>query len=769
MNMDQTLSEKHLIYQSNVLPNLLKKLADQLHVSCNALLALEIGYALRIPLKDGGEFQNCWVFPERDETGRIIGLSLRKWNGEKRMVPGSKRGLSYVPNIHQTVLDSSYQTGPQNWERVTASTPCPICDKPDWCLVSAENPNDPKAVLCSRIQTGSVKDIGTAGYLHIRKPSGYLARSGAVLLPSDSPILLVEGATDVAAAFDLGFVAIGRPNDKGCLDILSRLVAGRSVIVLGENDAGAGREGMEKTFEIIHSSVSQGGKLLPPVGIKDLRQWLQQGLTHDDLLDIIKTSVDRTQQNSILPSDAPLDLAKLWLKEHYYQEDMYTLRYFHGSWYRYESPCYIEIEKTDIRKQLYCFFAGKKFKKLRVNGFDVIEYQPTKYRIDQIIDAMLAFCPIASTEFPCWIDREHDPIDPRRILVFTNGMLFVDEYMAGTIRLHPITPHFFTFTSYPYDFDPDASQTLWMKFLDDLFSTDIQKVKLLQEWFGYNLLPDNSYEKFMVFLGPTRAGKSTMLDVLTYTLGESQVLATSFRDCIRRFGLYPFLGKLAAIIGDVTVDGRYDISEALNLLKRITGNDAVMIERKGKDVSQTYIKLYSRFTMAANVMPRFPDYAHTIESRLLIVQFLKSFAGQEDTTLKTRLKVEAPGILLWALDGLRRLQQNNSFTLPSGHDQLIRRIRDDMTPIAEFISECCTLDRASQQSVRQNQLYECWQQWAIRNGEKPHSARWLSKCLLTLYPHLIRSRRVIGGMRCRIFEGLALTEQAKTMFLGETI
>lgn len=51
-------------------------------------------------------------------------------------------------------------TTPSGWVRVSRSRPCPICGRPDWCLVSA----DGTAVICPR--TESRRRIGDAGYLH---------------------------------------------------------------------------------------------------------------------------------------------------------------------------------------------------------------------------------------------------------------------------------------------------------------------------------------------------------------------------------------------------------------------------------------------------------------------------------------------------------------------------------------------------------------------------------------------------------------------------
>ena len=44
------------------------------------------------------------------------------------------------------------------WKRVSRSDPCPICGKPDWCVVAED------AVICARIE--SLKRCGEAGWLH---------------------------------------------------------------------------------------------------------------------------------------------------------------------------------------------------------------------------------------------------------------------------------------------------------------------------------------------------------------------------------------------------------------------------------------------------------------------------------------------------------------------------------------------------------------------------------------------------------------------------
>ncbi len=56
-----------------------------------------------------------------------------------------------------------------SWKRVNKNEPCPICGKPDWCMVAG----DQSAAICSRI--ASEKQIGRAGagWLHVLRDDAF--------------------------------------------------------------------------------------------------------------------------------------------------------------------------------------------------------------------------------------------------------------------------------------------------------------------------------------------------------------------------------------------------------------------------------------------------------------------------------------------------------------------------------------------------------------------------------------------------------------------
>lgn len=128
-------------------------------------------------------------------------------------------------------------------------------------------------------------------------PSGKVGAKRGLIIPATlptrpDPVLLVEGPTDVAACETLCLAAVGRPSNLAGGGQIARLLGGRDVLVVGENDqnlAGVwpGREGAEKLAEFLAAAWKRAVPwALSPEGTKDVRAYLQhliaQGLTLDD-------------------------------------------------------------------------------------------------------------------------------------------------------------------------------------------------------------------------------------------------------------------------------------------------------------------------------------------------------------------------------------------------------------------------------------------------------------------------------------------------------
>lgn len=135
--------------------------------------------------------------------------------------------------------------------------------------------------------------------VRLRKPDGFKfaienSRNGLFYpeLRFDGPIFLPEGPTDSAALRSLGFDVIGRPFCRGGIDALcdvfSRLPVKRPAVVVADQDK-VGIEGAEATADALFGIVPVK-VIKPPPTMKDARDWLKGGATHD----LVMFRVDQT-------------------------------------------------------------------------------------------------------------------------------------------------------------------------------------------------------------------------------------------------------------------------------------------------------------------------------------------------------------------------------------------------------------------------------------------------------------------------------------------
>jgi len=738
-------------YRQNVCPAMLEYLANDLGVTAKSLDTMGVGYEFAGP---------SWVFAERSPSGKIIGLIRRFPDGKKYTISGSKRGLTYIINPDFGKQKDRYVPGRHNWTRVSPSMPCPLCGRTKWCMVSSENIDNPPAVICGN-KTGSVCECGEGTYLHILRSEDNRSSSCETVLPQTTlPILIVEGQTDVAAAADLGFVGIGRPSAKSVKMLLKMPLNNRPVVVIGENDAGAGKGGMESAYRTIGKLTANIIQLMPPTGIKDLRAWLKTGLTSDGLIAAIENA-PAAPVSEVFEDDVAHTVAKAWMEKELLIDGFPNIRLYKGQWLHYNDGRYQKEVDVLLRGRLYKFLDGKQYQKVdSVGAITLAPYKPSRAKISDIFDALNQWCPIVQDP-PTWLDDEPHT-DPVNLIPFKNGILDFDAYMEGSIVLLEPTPAFFNMNVVPYDFDETLESKIWDDFLDDIFNGDREKINLLAEWMGYNCVPDMSHEKMMIFTGRPRSGKSTVLEALRHMLGHEQCCESTFQSLCGPFGLQPMVGTLAALIGDAKTPHARESDAALEKLLQIVGGDPVTINRKGISQMPT-VQLKCRFTMAMNELPAFADHANALEPR------------KEDRFLKTKLNKEASvgRLINFALRGLKRLRENKVFTLPKSSSDLTDQFRIISNPIHEFVDECCefSTDESHRESrnklkVVTNDLYETWRVWCKCNGRAPGIKPLFFSRFAASYPHIVKNRTRVDGSQRYVYRGVMLTEEAKLKYLG---
>jgi len=232
-------------------------------------------------------------------------------------------------------------------------------------------------------------------------------------------------------------------------------------------------------------------------------------------------------------------------------------------------------------------------------------------------------------------------------------------------------------------------------------------------------------------------------------VGPGNVVGPTTSSLAGSFGLQPLIGKSMAIVSDARFHGE-NVPIVVERLLCISGEDSLAIDRKF--LGSVNMKLPTRFVFLTNELPTFRDSSAALAGRFLILRLTKSFYGMEDPGLTARLLSELPGILQWALHGLRRLRTRGRFVMPKSGDEATRELEDLASPVGAFVRECCTVGVGKR--VEQNELVSAWRAWCQRQGrDHPGTTAALGKDLKAAVPGIQRRR---GTGLVPFYEGIAL-------------
>lgn len=407
----------------------------------------------------------------------------------------------------------------------------------------------------------------------------------------------------------------------------------------------------------------------------------------------------------ILDRGAPLQTAREFLKSRYTVDGIPALQYQGGSFYPYNGTCFPETDGDGIRAEVYKFLEQAK---VLTKDEVLVDFRPNRATVGDAIDALKAITilPPGITP-PAWIEGE-GPALASEFIVCRNGLLHLP-----TNKIYPHNPKFYTHNALSFDFDPYAEYpTEWHKFLDSIFADDQEVRSALQMMIGYFLTTDTKHEKIFLIVGPRRGGKGTIARVIAHLIGRENIAAPTLALLGQHFGLTHLIDKQVAIVSDARLGKYTDQSVIAERLLSISGEDNLTIPRKY--ATDWTGRLYSRFLILTNEIPRINDSSGALPSRFIVFNLTESFLGREDHELENKLIRELPGILNWAIGGWRLLQEVGRFEQPASALDAVRELEDLSSPIGAFIREECVVEHGA--AVKIADIFAAWKAWCTRHG-----------------------------------------------------
>ncbi|MBM0274120.1 DNA primase family protein [Micromonospora tarensis] len=440
----------------------------------------------------------------------------------------------------------------------------------------------------------------------------------------------------------------------------------------------------------------------------------------------------------LLPSPGdPMAVARVLVSRLTTTDGVPHMAWWRGDFYEWTGAKWAHQQDAAINRWLYLHTENARWDA----GDDIKRWEPTIGKIANLRDAL----------GPAILARPWDEEEEKCVAV-ANGVLDVKQR-----ALLPHTPKRFNLTSLPFAYDPDATCGSWEKFLHQVLPDDHEAQEFIQEWFGYVVSGRTDLQKIASLFGAKRSGKGTIARILEALLGPEAVASPSLSSLVGNFGEQPLIGKALAVLSDVNWNIR-DVGEAVEILKKISGEDSRDVHRKNREA--WHGKLNARFIVLGNDMPKFTDASGALAGRMIHVKFGVSFFGKEDPHLTSTLLEELPGILNWSLDGLDRLTKRGHFKAPTSSQEAEREIMRLTSPVYGFIEDRA-VESAEAPPVLLDNLFAVYREWcAEEEGRDRVSTKMVfARDLRSVGNGRIQVKReTVDGVRARWVYGLTPQE-----------
>ena len=306
-----------------------------------------------------------------------------------------------------------------------------------------------------------------------------------------------------------------------------------------------------------------------------------------------------------------------------------------------------------------------------------------------------------------------------------NGVI---DLRNGTLAKHSPT-QLYTHCA-TVDYDPAADRGAWVAWLKETVGDAM--TDWLQMAVGYSLTGHTREEVLFYLFGPSRAGKGLFSEVLLALLNKPLATSVNFDTFTaqrtgdsQNFDLAPLRPTRLVFASESNAYERFNEAK----VKALTGGDEVYCAFKHRQFF-SYRPAFKIWLLSNQPVNADPD-DDAVWGRVRLVHFPKSHLGEEDKTLKERMKDPANlrGVLAWAVEGARRWYDLGAGGLPDpgASRKLLAEQRSELDNVGAWLEECAKVDADA--FCTNQEVYSSYRLWSESNGNTPKQQKGLTQAL----------------------------------------
>lgn len=240
-----------------------------------------------------------------------------------------------------------------------------------------------------------------------------------------------------------------------------------------------------------------------------------------------------------------------------------------------------------------------------------------------------------------------------------------------------------------------------------------EDIRMLLKYMAYCMTLDYGLKTFMILCGQSNTGKSVLIRFFENLVGKANVSSLSMHELNMRFYPSQLYNRLLNSCAD---NSSLPLSSIENL-KKITGGDQIMHEKKGKE--PFFFVPFSKLIFSFNQLPlQLEERSNAFYKRMRIL-FMNTELFLNNDYVEDLCSEEG---VTEIIPYLLKLLPVKDIPHTSTSDKYVEALRQDSDSIHAFLSKRCTI--GNQFSVDKNALYEAYCRYCIDTGRescKKHS------------------------------------------------
>lgn len=280
-----------------------------------------------------------------------------------------------------------------------------------------------------------------------------------------------------------------------------------------------------------------------------------------------------------------------------------------------------------------------------------------------------------------------------------------------TVQLEPHSPAHLCTVSTDTEYLESAEHDLWDSYLD-LFVPDLEIRRYLQRLLGYCLLDGNPERLFVMVVGGTSTGKTTLNEILLATLGDyaKPFNLSVFRSNQNEKPRSDIAGVLnRRYISAVEASAEWHLHA--DQVKKISGGDTLAARFPHDKVDTVRVPAFVPF-MFTNAFPTIDGRDLALDKRLVVLPFRERVSDDHDDRQARDVMAHSSevqsAVLAWAVQGLRGYRNEGMGKTPDAILVATQEARRELSDLDRWLHEACEFDEEFR--AKPQELYDKYRQ-----------------------------------------------------------